>query len=71
MEEGVYQIRCKECKEIYTGETKFTIRKRMEHTKNVKFEKTSNTNTLRSPSHQIFPTSVQPERQHRRGRRNI
>ena len=45
MEEGaVYQISCQDCEKIYIGETKFTMRKRIEqHKKDVKFGRMNNT----------------------------
>ena len=44
MEEGVlYQISRKDCEKIYIGETKFTVRKRIEQNmKDVKFGRTNN-----------------------------
>ena len=44
-----------ECEKFYIGETKFTIRKRMEHMKDAKFRRTSNTKAKRAEEcgHQI------------------
>ena len=43
-EEGVvYKVNCKNCDKIYTGETKFKMKKRIEeHKKDVEFKRISN-----------------------------